>query len=75
MNGNDAGKDAELFSGVSEETLVQMDTAIMALHFYAPIYLMLTVCDREPEREKEALLLMEQHIRQFNKLYGREEPQ
>lgn len=138
MNGNDAGKDAELFSTVSEETLVQMgkelflyflhddkvskfrkmltleqfqnselavlysrqyvdeplsyqasmfdlisasgllaqmDTTAMALHFYAPIYLMLTVCDREPEREKEALLLIEQHIRQFNKLYGREETQ
>ena len=44
---------------------------IMTLHFYAPIYLLLTLCDREPEREEEALRLMEEHIRQFDKLYGR----
>ena len=44
---------------------------IMTLHFYAPIYLLLTLCDREPEREQEALRLMEEHIRQFDKLYGR----
>jgi hypothetical protein len=43
----------------------------MTLHFYAPIYMLLTVCDREPEREQEALKLMEEHIRQFDKLYGR----
>ena len=44
---------------------------IMTLHFYAPIYMLLTVCDREPEREQEALKLIEEHIRQFDKLYGR----
>lgn len=45
---------------------------IMALHFYAPIYMLLTVCDRQPEREKEALQLIEEHIKQFNFIYGRE---
>ena len=44
---------------------------IMTLHFYAPIYYLLTICDREPEREKEALKLLDEHIRQFDKLYGR----
>lgn len=44
---------------------------IMTLHFYAPIYMLLTVCDREPEREQETLELLEKHIRQFDKLYGR----
>lgn len=43
---------------------------IMALHFYSPIYMLLTVCDRQPEREKEALKLIEEHIRQFNFIYG-----
>ena len=43
----------------------------MTLHFYAPIYYLLTICDREPEREKEALKLLDEHIRQFDKLYGR----
>lgn len=45
---------------------------IMALHFYAPIYLLLTVCDRQPEREKEALQLIEEHIKQFNFIYKKE---
>lgn len=42
---------------------------IMALHFYAPMFLLLTVCDCQPEREAEALQMIEQHIRQFNRLY------
>ena len=44
---------------------------IMTLHFYAPIYYLLTICDREPEREKEALKLLDEHIMQFDRLYGR----
>ena len=56
---------------VSQGLLVTENVPIMTLHFYAPIYMLLTVCDREPEREQEALKLMEEHIRQFDKLYGR----
>ena len=56
---------------VAQGLLVTDDVPIMALHFYSPIYMLLTVCDREPEREKEALELMEKHIRQFDKLYWR----
>ena len=44
---------------------------IMTLHFYAPIYYLLTICDREPKRKKEALKLLDEHIKQFNRLYGR----
>ena len=44
---------------------------IMTLHFYAPIYLLLTQCDRTPEREEEAIRTLDAHIRQFNRLYGR----
>ena len=46
---------------------------IMTLHFYAPIYMLLTICDREPKREAEALKTLEAHIRQFNRLYARNE--
>ncbi len=56
---------------VAQGLLVTDAVPIMALHFYSPIYMLLTVCDREPEREKEALEMMEKHIRQFDKLYGR----
>ena len=44
---------------------------IMTLHFYAPIYYLLTICDREPDREPEALNLLDEHIKQFDRLYGR----
>ena len=43
----------------------------MTLHFYAPIYFMLTICDREPDREPEMLKLLDEHIKQFDRLYGR----
>ncbi|MCL1896809.1 MAG: TetR/AcrR family transcriptional regulator [Clostridiales bacterium] len=45
------------------------DPGIMALHFYAPLFLLLTMCDCHPEREEEALLMLEGHIRQFNRRY------
>lgn len=49
--------------------LVEGDADVMALQFYAPIYFLLTLCDRQPEREQEALDMLEQHIRQFNSIY------
>ncbi|MCR5249717.1 MAG: TetR/AcrR family transcriptional regulator [Lachnospiraceae bacterium] len=55
---------------VSAGVLQAENVEIMTLHFYAPIYLLLTVCDREPEREAEALKTMEAHIRQFNSIYA-----
>lgn len=45
---------------------------VMALQFYAPMYMLLTMCDREPEREAELAALLEQHIRQFGRVYGKE---
>ena len=44
---------------------------IMTLHFYAPIYYLLTICDREPDRELEALKMLDEHIKQFDRIYGR----
>ena len=44
---------------------------IMTLHFYAPIYYLLTICDREPDRELEALKMLDDHIKQFDRIYGR----
>ncbi|MBQ8314598.1 MAG: TetR/AcrR family transcriptional regulator [Lachnospiraceae bacterium] len=138
MNGSNAAVDADIFSSVSEDTLIQMgiglftyflhddyvcrfrkmltieqfhnaelttlytkqytddplsyqsrifsmlgtcglfrpaNADVMALHFYAPLYLLLTLCDREPAREPEALQLLEQHIRQFNQIYKKENAQ
>lgn len=46
---------------------------IMTLHFYSPIYYLLTICDRDPSREPWALTTLDAHIKQFNRLYGRTE--
>ena len=46
---------------------------VMALQFYAPIFVLLTLCDREPSREAEFTVLLEQHILQFTRLYRKEE--
>lgn len=56
---------------VAAGVLTTENVEIMTIHFYAPIYMLLTICDREPAREAEALVTLEAHIRQFNKLYGR----
>ncbi|WP_288885916.1 TetR/AcrR family transcriptional regulator [uncultured Eubacterium sp.] len=56
---------------VSSGVLQTDNVEIMTLHFYAPIYMLLTICDREPSREEESLKILKEHIRQFNKLYSR----
>jgi AcrR family transcriptional regulator len=50
--------------------LAPEDPRIMALHYYAPIFLLLSICDRHPEFEQEAIKMKEQHIRQFIRVYG-----
>ena len=60
---------------VQEGILQAEDTEIMTLHFYAPIYMLLTSCDRDPGREEAAAGILERHIRQFNRLYGRKADQ
>ena len=57
---------------VSAGVLKTDNVDIMTLHFFAPIYYLLTICDREPEREEQSLKMLDEHIRQFDRLYGRE---
>lgn len=62
-----------LFSLISTGgNLKQYDSNMMALQFYSPIYMLLTLCDRQPDREPEALQMLEQHIRQFSRVYKEE---
>ncbi len=58
---------------VQQGVLKADDVPIMTLHFYAPIYFLLSVCDCAPEREAEALKTLEAHIRMFNRIYGRKQ--
>lgn len=55
--------------------LKEQNPNVMALQFYAPIFMLLTMCDREPHREAELTALLEQHIRQFSRIYSKEENQ
>ncbi len=57
---------------ISNGRLKNEKAEIMALQFYSPIYTLLTLCDRHPEREKEALIMLENHIKQFNRIYTKE---
>ena len=47
------------------------DTKLLATEFYSTIYTLLTVCDRDPDYESEAIIILEKHIKQFNKNYGK----
>ena len=47
------------------------DPETMTLQFYAPFYTLMTVCDRDPAREKDAVRSLENHIRQFDRIYRR----
>lgn len=49
------------------------DPSLMALHFYAPILLYLTLCDSQPERIPEALERIKTHIIQFHRIYRKQE--
>lgn len=45
------------------------DPQIMALHFYAPIFLLFNQYDNKPEKELEVLKILEKHLEQFALLY------
>lgn len=47
------------------------DPGIMAAQLCLPITVWINLCDREPEREAEVMALIEQHIRQFFRVYGK----
>lgn len=54
---------------MNEKTMRGFDANVAAMHFYAPIYLMLCLCDNCPDRETEALGYIRLHIIQFRKIY------
>ncbi len=51
--------------------LIDGDVEIMAAQLAFPVSAWLSLCDREPEREREVMALVEKHIRQFFEAYGR----
>ncbi len=62
---------AELFSLLSASGgFAAEDAEAAALHFYAPLFLLLCQYDNQPEREAEALEQVRRHVRQFYRLYA-----
>ena len=59
---------------IRQGVLAEEDPQIMAAQLCLPISVWINLCDREPEREAEVMVLVEKHIRQFfrvNKRSGR----
>ena len=54
---------------ICQGVLSEGDPEIMAAQLCLPISVWLNLCDREPDREKEVMELIERHIRQFYRFY------
>ena len=58
---------------IQKEILTGDDPEIMAAQLCLPISVWINLCDREPEREQEAMGLIKRHILQFFRVYGSEQ--
>ena len=56
---------------IRQGVLMEDDPEIMAAQFCLPISVWINLCDREPDREQEVMELVERHIRQFFRVYGK----
>lgn len=52
--------------------MIDADPDTVALHFYSPIFLLLTRYDEQKINDEEALQKLTQHVRQFRKIYNKE---
>ena len=61
---------SKLFEMLAESGVFMLaDYEVMAVQFFSPIYVMMTICDRQPQRESEMLNLLKRHIDQFARIY------
>lgn len=61
----------KLFTRLIEAGVLRpFDPYLMAMQYVAPIYLLLSLCDRQPEKEPQAMDELAGHIRQFRSLYS-----
>lgn len=56
---------------IKQGAFIECDPYVMALHFYSPIFLLLSKYDRQPDKEEEALDILEKHVKQFSAVYKR----
>lgn len=70
------GYHEELFRRLIQNgTLRSGDACSMAWQFVSPIFVQLSVCDRQPEKEQEAMDQLAAHVRQFYAVYQEEDLQ
>lgn len=65
----------ELYQGVfqtmmDDGIMKKGDPALLSMSFAAPVSLLIQMCDREPEREQEAMERIEEYFRYFSNEYG-----
>lgn len=58
---------------IRQGKLTDGEPEIMAAQLCLPVTVWINLCDREPQRESEIMELIGRHIRQFFKLYRRED--
>lgn len=58
---------------VKQGFMRQAKPEVMALQFFAPIFLLLNKYDGIAEKEKEAIEMLGKHIEQFDMIYRKEE--
>ena len=58
---------------IRQGKLTDVDPEIMAAQLCLPISVWINLCDREPQRESKLMELIGRHIRQFFKMYRRED--
>lgn len=54
---------------IRQGILAEDDPEIMAAQLCLPVSVWINLCDREPEREEEVMILVDRHIRQFFRIY------
>lgn len=52
---------------------IEADPEVMAINFYTPIFFLLNKYDQEPEKEEEALRVLEKQVLEFCRIYNAKE--
>lgn len=54
---------------VKEGVFIEVDPQVIAMNFYMPIFFLLSKYATEPEKEEEALKVLEKQVREFFRIY------
>lgn len=56
---------------IKHGAFIECDPYVMALHFYSPMFLLLSKYDRQPDKEDEVLDTLVKLVKQFSAVYNR----